>query len=141
MMISDDMELETPTIVAEAKTIDDDITMKAFEELAKSLNITEVSELYPLITMSNYTKIMNHMSISNMVCEIFMSICKTNKGIDKLVDNNYLDVFLLLKRVLINTGTLAYLNQLSSNAACLTMFIILRRKSVIPTGGPIVAIF
>ena len=104
MMISDNMELETPTIAAEAETIDDNATMKAFEELAKTLNITEVSNLYPLFIKSNHTKIVNYMSISDMVYEIFISVCKSDKGMDNLINNNYLDIFLLLKCILIDTS-------------------------------------
>jgi len=78
--------------------------MKAFEELAKTLNITEVSDLYLLFTKSNHTKIVNYALISDIVCKNFISICELDKRMDNLIDNNYLDVFLLLKFILIDTS-------------------------------------
>ena len=41
MMISDDMELEALVLASKVKIMDNNITMKAFKELAKTLNITE----------------------------------------------------------------------------------------------------
>ena len=108
MVINDDMELETPIPACDielgADIMDDDDTKKAFDDLAKSLEITEVSDLYPLLTKTNHTKIVNYTSISDMVCEVLISVCKTCTATDNLIDNNYLTIFKILKRVLINTG-------------------------------------
>ena len=39
-----------------------------------------------------------------MVCEVLMSVYKTHTAKHNLIDNNYLNIFKILKRVLINTG-------------------------------------
>ena len=78
--------------------------MKVFEELAKILKIIKVSNLYLLLTKTNCTKFINHMAISDMVCKVSISICKTTTSIDNLVNNNYLSILKFLKYVLIDTS-------------------------------------
>ena len=80
-------------------------TIGAFEELVKTLQITEVSDLYLLLTMTNHTKFINHTSINNMGSEVFIHVCKTTASIDNLVNNNYLEIFLLLRHVLKDNST------------------------------------
>ena len=110
MVINNDMELQTstsvPNIELDTDIMDDDDTMKAFNELGKILQITKISDLYPLLTKTNHTKFANHTPISNMVCEVFMPTCKIYTGTDNLVNNIYLSIFKILKRVLISISTL-----------------------------------
>ena len=50
-------------------------TKDIFKELTKSLKITKISELYPLIANNNpNTLAINHMLINDLVCEVIMSI-------------------------------------------------------------------
>ena len=109
IVTNDDIKLEisTPAVSVnkvDTDIMDDDKTIKAFEELVKTLQITQVSELYSLLIKTNHTKFVNHTSISDIVCEVFMSVFKTTPGINNLVNNNYLSIFKLLKRILIDTG-------------------------------------
>ena len=97
MVINDDMELETFTSTAskielDADIIDDHDTIKAFDELAKTLQITEVSDLYLLLIKTNHTKFVNYISVSDMVYEVFIPVCKTYTGMDNLVNTNYLNI-------------------------------------------------
>ena len=141
MIINNDIELETSAPIVPISKFDTDIidnndTIKALEELAKTLQMTEISDLYPLLTKTNHTKFVNYASISDMVCEVFISICKTTTGIDNLVNNNYLSIYKLLKYVLIDTSTTKSVIKRSyvSNK-------LLRKKLVIHISKKIVAIF
>ena len=98
MVINNDMELEIPAsivsiIKVQADIIDDDKTIKTFEELTKILKFTKISVLYPLFTKTNCTKINTHMSISDIVYKIFISLCKKTTSMDNLVENYYLEIF------------------------------------------------
>ena len=61
IIISDGIELEALILVSEAEIIGIDETIKIFKELAKSLKITKVSDLYLSLIKSNCTKITNYM--------------------------------------------------------------------------------
>ena len=94
MVISDNIELEISYPVAPMNKVDADIignneTMKTFEELAKIPQIIEVSYLYLLLVKTNHTKFINHISISNMVYKVFISVYKTTASMDNLVNDNY----------------------------------------------------
>ena len=103
IVINNNIELETAT-VTDADLIDNNETMKVLKELTKIIKISKISA-YLLFTKTNYIKIINHVSISDMVHKNFVSVFKLDTLIDKLVDNNYLETFLLLKHVLIDTST------------------------------------
>jgi len=74
-------------------------TVTSFEKMTKDLKITKVSDLYLLIT--KHTKTINYANINNLITEVIISICNC---VGKVGDSNYLDLFTLLKCILINIG-------------------------------------
>ena len=80
-----------------------DKTAATFEDLAKKLKITKVSELFSLITKC--TKQINHTNINNLVTEVIKSVYNYSNSVDKVGDNKYLELFTLLKCVLIDACT------------------------------------
>ena len=59
-MISDNMELVMESESNTIEIMDNNKTIKAFEKLAKTMKITKISDLHPLISSAKYNNFLNY---------------------------------------------------------------------------------
>ena len=71
------------------------------------MRIAEASELFPLITKC--AKINNNTNINNIATEVIVSVYSYYDSVDNIEDNKYLELFTLLKHVLISMGSSCYI--------------------------------
>ena len=101
MVIKNDINKINMTSTKEANLKD---TLDSFKELTKVLKITEISNLCLLINNKPKTLAINYSLINDLVSKVILSICNHDNSADNLTNSNYLNLFNLLKRAIIDTS-------------------------------------